>query len=78
MATPEKSPAKPPPLLSLRSALIFFIAVCCGIGVGILTKTSGKSTPEAVLAGLFAAGSVTVACNTMIGTESGEGASRRG
>jgi hypothetical protein len=68
MATREKSPAKPPPLLSPRSALIFLIAVCCGLGVGVLTKTAGKSTPEAVLAGLFAAGSVTVACNAMIGS----------
>jgi hypothetical protein len=67
MATREKSTAKPPPLLSPRSALILLIAVCCGIGVGVLTRAAGKSTPEAVVAGLFATGSVTVACNTLIG-----------
>ena len=54
------------PLLSARAALIFLIAICCGIAVGSLTYFAGTNLPGAVLAGLLAAGSVTAACNAII------------
>jgi hypothetical protein len=65
MASRDDSAATP--LLSARAALIFLIAACSGIAVGCLTYFASKNLPEAVLAGLLAAGGVTVGCNTLIG-----------
>jgi hypothetical protein len=47
--------------------LILLLAVCCGMGVGVLTIMSGRTVPAAVLAGLFAAGGSAVAFNNLIG-----------
>jgi predicted phage tail protein len=42
--------------LSQRTALILFIAVVSGIGIGVLTFFAEKSYPQAVLASVIAAG----------------------
>lgn len=49
------SPTSPPPLLTVRSALILFLALVAGAVAGGLTRLGGNSWPEAVLAGGAAA-----------------------
>ncbi|WP_432134342.1 MULTISPECIES: hypothetical protein [unclassified Streptomyces] len=39
------------PLLTMRSALIFLLAILCGIAAGVLTGLAGAETARAVLAG---------------------------
>jgi uncharacterized membrane protein YfcA len=43
-------------LLTLRSALVFLLAVLAGAAAGALTVLSGEETPRSVLAGLAVAG----------------------
>ena len=57
----------PQPPFSTRGALILLLAVCCGVGVGVLTVMNGQSMPAAVLAGLSAAGGSVIAFSTLIG-----------
>ncbi|GAA2331277.1 hypothetical protein GCM10010246_13040 [Streptomyces cuspidosporus] len=65
-STPEPAPAGKLALLSQRTALILFIAVVSGIGVGVLTFFAEKSYPKAVLAGVIAAGGCTVGLHNLI------------
>ncbi|MEU9337040.1 hypothetical protein AB0D49_28385 [Streptomyces sp. NPDC048290] len=44
------------PLLSLRSTLVFLLAVLAGAAAGGLTALSGEGTPRSVLAALAVAG----------------------
>lgn len=43
-------------LLSLRSALVFLLAVLAGAAAGALTAWSGEEAPRSVLAGLAVVG----------------------
>lgn len=43
-------------LLSLRSALVFLLAVLAGAAAGALTAWSGEAAPRSVLAGLAVVG----------------------
>ncbi|MDN3297240.1 hypothetical protein QWM81_24990 [Streptomyces ficellus] len=52
--------------MSQRTALILFIAVVVGIGVGVLTFFAEKSYPKAVLAGVVAAAACTVGLHSLI------------
>ncbi|PKW12481.1 hypothetical protein SAMN05428944_0245 [Streptomyces sp. 1222.5] len=64
-STPGPPPARKPPLLSQRTALILFIAVVGGIGVG-LTFLSEKSYPTAYLAGIGGAAACTAGLHQLI------------
>ncbi|MFI9203083.1 hypothetical protein [Streptomyces sp. NPDC053048] len=44
------------PLLSLRTTLVFLLALIVGVTAGALTALAGEGTPRSVLAGLAAAG----------------------
>ncbi|MEU2873006.1 hypothetical protein ABZ769_28045 [Streptomyces olivoreticuli] len=44
------------PLLSLRTTLVFLLALLVGATAGTLTAFAGEGTPRSVLAGLAAAG----------------------
>jgi len=50
----------PPPLLSIRTALIFLLGVLCGTAVAALTALTQRNLTEAALAGLTATGSAIV------------------
>lgn len=65
-STPGSAPGGKPALLSQRTALILFIAVVVGIGVGVLTFFAEKSYPKAVLAGVVAAAACTVGLHSLI------------
>ncbi|MFF1736540.1 hypothetical protein [Streptomyces sp. NPDC058247] len=71
LPSPQNMPAPPPPekppLLSLRTAVILFMAAATGIGIGALTFATTKSYPEAVRNGLIAAGASTVGLHSLIG-----------
>ncbi|MFJ8112970.1 hypothetical protein [Streptomyces sp. NPDC096132] len=41
----------PRTLLTTRSALVFLLAILCGIGAGVLSGVAGLSTAQAVLSG---------------------------
>ncbi len=43
------------------------LAVCAGIGVGTQTAMAGRPAAEAMLAGVFAAGTSAVAFDALIG-----------
>lgn len=49
-------PQTPPPLLSLRSAVVLLLGVVCGIAVGVLAFLAGRNAATAVLSGLAGAG----------------------
>lgn len=65
-STPGPAPAGKPALLSQRTALIFFIAIVGGIGIGVLTFFAEKSYPKAFLAGIGAAAVCTAGLHTLI------------
>ncbi|MYS40168.1 hypothetical protein GTY23_02655 [Streptomyces sp. SID5998] len=44
------------PLLSLRSTLVFLLAMLAGAAAGGLTALAGENTPRSLLAGLAAVG----------------------
>ncbi len=48
-------------------ALILFLAVCCGLAVGVLTAISGGTLAVALPAGLFAAGGSAVPFSNLVG-----------
>lgn len=54
LSAPEPAPGGRPPLLSQRAALILFMAVSIGVGVGVLTLFAGNHPAMAVIAGLMA------------------------
>lgn len=66
--TPPPVPSgDPPPLLTVRTAVVLLIALIVGVGVGVLTYVAGRHPAEAALAGIGAAGVTAVACHGLIG-----------
>jgi hypothetical protein len=65
-SAPRPAPAGRPTFLSQRTALILYIAVSAGVAIGVLTFFAKKSYPDAVLAGIFAAGACTVGLHNLI------------
>lgn len=65
-STPGSAPAIKPALLSQRTALILFIAVSAGIGIGMLTFFAEKSYPKAVIAGVITAAGCTAGLHSLI------------
>ncbi|MFF3940418.1 hypothetical protein [Streptomyces phaeofaciens] len=57
------------PLLSLRSTLVFLLAVLAGAAAGGLTALAGESTPRTVLAGLAVAGLAVPFFNRLIDSD---------
>jgi hypothetical protein len=57
----------PGPLLTVRAALIFLIALAAGAAAATLTYLAGHSVPAAALAGGSTAGGATLLFNTIIG-----------
>ncbi|MFC8536720.1 MULTISPECIES: hypothetical protein [Streptomyces] len=57
----------PAPLLSQRAALILFMAVVIGIGIGVLTYSSERSLAKATFAGLLASGASVPVLHSLIG-----------
>lgn len=56
----------PRPLLSIRTALIFMIALVFGVIAGFLTVATGQPLSVAVLVGLGVAGSTIVGLHKLI------------
>jgi hypothetical protein len=54
-------------LLSVRAAVIFFIALMSGTAAGILASLGGARLPGAVLTGAAAGGSALALLNILIG-----------
>ena len=65
MATPQTPDQDP--LVPQRLALITVIAVVMGATIGTLTYMAQASVPQAVIAGLLAAGAALVALDKLIG-----------
>ncbi|MFF5639625.1 hypothetical protein [Streptomyces sp. NPDC012825] len=57
------------PLLSLRSTLVFLLAVLAGAVAGGLTALAGEGTARSVLAGFAAAGLAVPFFNSLISCE---------
>ena len=57
----------PSPLLTVRTALIFLIALVVGAVAAILTYLAGHSAPAAALAGGSAVGGAVMLFNSIIG-----------
>jgi hypothetical protein len=66
MSTPPPAPPTQA-LLTLRSAFILLLAVLAGLTVGALTYLGQPEPAPAVLAGLVAAGGVSVAAHNLSG-----------
>ncbi len=65
-STPASIPAGRPALLPQRTALILFISVAVGVGIGVLTYFANRSYPGAVLAGVFATAACTKGLDSLI------------
>lgn len=59
------------PLLSLRTTLVFLLALLVGTGGGVLTALAGEGTPRSVLAGLASAGLAVSFFDRLIAAEPG-------
>ncbi|WP_446040149.1 hypothetical protein [Streptomyces sp. SID1121] len=57
------------PLLSLRSTLVFLLALLAGSAAGGLTALAGEGTPRSVLAGLAVTGVAVAFFNGLIDFE---------
>jgi hypothetical protein len=57
----------PPPLLSVRTALILLLGVLCGAVVATLTALAQRDLTVAVLAGLTVAGNAIIVLHKVIG-----------
>lgn len=57
------------PLLSLRSTLVFLLAVLAGAAAAGLTALAGEGAPRSVLAGLAASGLAVPFFNRLIGPD---------
>ena len=57
------------PLLSLRSTLVFLLAVLAGAAAGGLTALAGESKPHSVLAGLAVVGLAVPFFNRLIDSD---------
>jgi hypothetical protein len=66
---PERSPAMPPTLFGVRTAVVLLSAALVGLVAGALTylATNPRNVPAAVLAGGSAAVAAAVFMNTSIG-----------
>ncbi|MFE9738577.1 hypothetical protein [Streptomyces sp. NPDC006477] len=64
---PATAPTENPALLSQRTALILFMALCAGIGIGVLTFLAKRSYPEAVIAGVLPAGACAMGLHNVVG-----------
>jgi hypothetical protein len=58
------------PLLSLRSALVFLLAILAGAAAAGLTALAGEGPPRSLLAGLAVAGVAVPFFNGLIDTDS--------
>ncbi|MEU6370325.1 hypothetical protein ABZ876_32540 [Streptomyces sp. NPDC046931] len=65
-STPGSTPAGKPALLSQRTALILFIGLVSGLGIGVLTFFAEKSCPKAIIAGIVAAAGCTAGLHNLI------------
>jgi hypothetical protein len=63
------SKPSPPPLLSVRTALILLLGVLCGAAVTNLTALTEHTLSTTVLAGLAAAGGAIAFFHKVIGPE---------
>ncbi|MGW1076535.1 hypothetical protein [Streptomyces sp. NPDC002537] len=66
------------PLLSLRTTLVFLLALLVGATAGILTAFAGEGMPRSVLAGLAAAGLAVSFFDRLIAAEPDGSQDRRG
>ena len=57
------------PLLSMRSTLVFLLALLAGTAAGALTALAGEGTPRSLLAGLATVGLAVPFFNRLIDTE---------
>jgi hypothetical protein len=57
MPTPPTS--SPPPLLTVRTALVLLLGLVCGVAAALLTAMGGSHLPAAALIGLGTAGGAT-------------------
>ncbi|MFJ6101847.1 hypothetical protein ACIQHY_12700 [Streptomyces sp. NPDC092359] len=57
------------PLLSLRSTLVFLLALLAGVAAGGLTALAGEGVPRSLLAGLAVAGLAVPFFNRLIDSE---------
>ncbi|WP_405723004.1 hypothetical protein [Streptomyces sp. NBC_00046] len=57
------------PLLSLRTALVFLLALLAGATAGTLTALAGEGTPHSLLTGLGVAGLAVPFFNRLIDAE---------
>ncbi|MFB7186935.1 hypothetical protein ACFC0C_24895 [Streptomyces sp. NPDC056178] len=57
------------PLLSLRTTLVFLLALLAGVTAGGLTALAGEGTPHSLLAGLGVAGLTVPFFNRLIDAE---------
>lgn len=60
------------PLLSLRSALVFLLALLAGTAAGVLTAVTGEGTARSLLAGLAVVGLTVPFFNRLIDIEASE------
>ncbi|MEU1372212.1 hypothetical protein ABZ442_00930 [Streptomyces triculaminicus] len=58
-------------MLSLRTTLVFLLALLAGTAGGVLTALAGEGTPRSVLAGLAAAGLAVSFFDRLIAAEPG-------
>ena len=59
----------PPPLLSIRTALVLLLGVLCGAAIATLTAFTQRNFTQAALAGLTATGSAIVFFHKVIGPD---------
>ncbi|MGY3061323.1 flavin-dependent dehydrogenase [Streptomyces sp. TE3672] len=64
------------PLLSLRTTLVFLLALLAGTTAGTLTALAGEGTPHSLLAGLAAAGLAVPFFNRLIDAEGSQSQQR--
>jgi hypothetical protein len=62
----SKTPPTPPPLLSVRAAVVLLLALMCGTTVGTLTFLAGGNIAAAILTGLTATGGAVVFLHKVI------------
>jgi hypothetical protein len=72
MTTAPTAPQQPSndgsPLLTMRAALIFTLAILVGVGTGALAALARNPLPQAVLLGAGAAGTALALFNKVIGS----------
>jgi hypothetical protein len=71
------SKPSPPPLLSVRTAVILLLGVLCGAAVTALTALAEHNLTTAMLAGLAAAGAAIAFFQKVIGPDSSSPLKRR-